>query len=66
MLLRGAHYIKEEFMPTKEGSFILSKGGLSSKLVSLNVNSEKKAGAFSLIEYGKTSTTTFIIENFVN
>jgi hypothetical protein len=66
MLLRGTHYMKEEFLPTKEGSFILTKGGSTSKLVSLSVNSEKKGGAFSFNEYGKTSTTTFIIEKFVN
>jgi len=66
MLLRGTHYMKKEFLPTKEGSFILTKGGSRSKLVSLNINSEKKAGAFSFNEYGKTSTTTFVIEKFVN
>jgi hypothetical protein len=66
MLLRGTHYIKKEFLPTHEGSFILTKEGSSSNLISLNINSEKKAGAFSFIEYGKTSTTTFVIEKFVN
>jgi hypothetical protein len=66
MLLRGNHYIAEEFLPTKEGSFILTKGKSIRNIVSLNINSEKKSGAFSFNEYGKTNTTTFIIEKFVD
>lgn len=66
MLLKGNHYIKKEFLPTKKGSFILTKGNSKRNYISLNISSLKESGAFTFTEYGKTNTTTFIIEKFVN
>ncbi|WP_341220452.1 hypothetical protein [Polaribacter atrinae] len=66
MLLKGTHFIKEGFLPSKKGSFILTKGNSRRNLISLSINSTKEAGAFTFTEYGKTNTTTFIIEKFVN
>jgi hypothetical protein len=66
MLLSGTHYIKQEFLPAKKGSFILTKGDSRSTFISLNISSIKESGAFTFSQYGKTNTTTFIIEKFVN
>ena len=65
MLLKGTHLIKKEFLPTKKGSFILTKGDSKRNFISLNISSMKESGAFTFTEYGKTNTTTFIIEKFV-
>jgi hypothetical protein len=65
MLLKGTHYIKEEFSPSKKGSFILTKGSSRRTFISLNINSTRESGAFTFSEYGRTNTTTFIVEKFV-